>query len=110
MCGRKYSESLNNVPVRDSRIAENPRTIFYFTVATNENMLSLSSRYALKAQFVIRLIAGLYERRGRQSLRSNSVRLLFILPILATIFYRVIFKLKNLLNAGGARLSGKWSE
>lgn len=45
MCGRKYSESLNNVAVRDSRIAENPRTIFYFTIVTNENMLFLSSRF-----------------------------------------------------------------
>lgn len=107
MCGRKYSESLNNVAVRDSRIAENPRTIFYFTVATNENMLFLSSRYALKAQFIIRLIAGLYKRRGGQNLRSNSVRLLFILPILATIFYRVIFKLKKNVKRGRSTIEWK---
>lgn len=73
-------------------------------------MLFLSSRYALKAQFIIRLIAGLYERRGRQNLHGNSVRLPLILSILATTFYRITFKLKKLLNAGGARLSGKWSE
>lgn len=28
----------STVPARDSRTAENPRTIFYFTVTTNENM------------------------------------------------------------------------